>query len=390
MSNQPAIGNELRSALVAMVKKRVPDSEVEDIVQQTLADAFASPHAPPDAESFRRWIFGVAKNKVVDYHRRAGRETFDLPDDIAGTAAPHQEQDMLRWAEKHLPPGDDNKATLDWMLREGDGEKLESIAETENLPAPRVRQRVSRLRRHLKQHWAKEVALLATVGVLITGILFFLRRPPVEKPIANEDVARAEEMRKHAIGKCDAADFKECLIELDEAKKLDPAGDAKPAVQQAREGAKKALALPPSDSSTLNNITPPPTESTAEPVAPVPTDFSMSKEGPSKVQSPKKADGKMRKPIQGPSPAKPSSTDDFDPMMSPLKSSPAPAPNLITPSPKPSKSSGMKGSSMNGSDFGNSIGESKAIGANSLGKVGVKSPIPSSSGGWASDSVAKK
>ena len=37
---------DLRSALVAMVRKRVPESEVEDIVQQALAEAIESPHAP--------------------------------------------------------------------------------------------------------------------------------------------------------------------------------------------------------------------------------------------------------------------------------------------------------------------------------------------------------
>ena len=36
------------------------------------------------------------------------------------------------------------------MLREGEGEKLETIAAEANVPAPRVRQRVSRLRRYYK------------------------------------------------------------------------------------------------------------------------------------------------------------------------------------------------------------------------------------------------
>jgi DNA-directed RNA polymerase specialized sigma24 family protein len=260
---QALFGPDLRNALVAMVKKRVPESEVEDIVQATMTDAFTSPHAPPDAESFRRWIFGVAKNKVVDYHRRAGRETFEMPE-VAGNAAPHQEADMLRWAEKHIPPGAENKATLEWMLREGDGEKLESIAETEHLPAPRVRQRVSRLRRHLKEHWQKEVAVLAALGVLITGILLFLHRKPSDQPIANEDVARAEELRKGAAEKCAAHEWKPCLDKLDDAKRLDPAGDSQPAPQQMRNDATKALSAPPPvDSTTLNNnITPPPDPTT--------------------------------------------------------------------------------------------------------------------------------
>src|SRR4051812_16257123 len=179
-------GPDLRSALIAMVRKRVPESEVEDIVQSALAEAIASPHAPDDSESLRRWIFGVAKNKVVDYHRRAGRESFDLPD-VPGSPAPHDEADMLRWAERHLPEGDDAKKTLGWMLREGEGEKLESIAESEHVPAPRVRQRVSRLRRHFKQNWQRELALLAAVGVIISVLVLWLKnRDDGTEPIAHD------------------------------------------------------------------------------------------------------------------------------------------------------------------------------------------------------------
>ena len=58
------------AALVAMVRKRVPESEVEDIVQATLTEAITSPNAPSESDALRRWIFGVAKNKVVDYPRR--------------------------------------------------------------------------------------------------------------------------------------------------------------------------------------------------------------------------------------------------------------------------------------------------------------------------------
>lgn len=239
-----------------MVRKRVPESEVEDIVQSTLADAFESPHAPTDAESLRRWIFGVAKNKVVDYHRRATRETFEVPD-VAGKPAPHAEVDLLRWAEKHLPPGDENKTTLDWMLREGEGEKLEWIAESAKVPAPRVRQRVSRLRRHLKAHWQKEVALLAALGVLITIVALVLRKKDPEA-IANEDIPRAAELRKLGIEKCLAYEWKACVEKLDEAKRLDPAGDTRPEVRQARENANKALTLPPVPAPTANDITPPP------------------------------------------------------------------------------------------------------------------------------------
>lgn len=296
----PVIGSDLRVALLAMVKKRVPESEAEDIVQATLADAFASPHAPNDAESFRRWIFGVAKNKVVDYHRRAGREILDFPEDMPGPQAPHQEADMLRWAERHLPPGEENKKTLDWMLREGEGEKLEWIAEHDNVPAPRVRQRVSRLRRHLKEHWQKEVAVLAALGVLMTALFLYINKKK-DPGISNEDVARAEELRKDGLDNCANALWKDCVQKLDDAKKLDPAGDTKPEIKQARDNASKALTLPPVPSSnpTTTDITPPPaptasdlppmtkdpmpiptTESTAMPPSPKKKAFSPSKPSP--------------------------------------------------------------------------------------------------------------
>jgi DNA-directed RNA polymerase specialized sigma24 family protein len=296
-------GPDLRSALVAMVRKRVPESEVEDIVQSALAEAIGSPHAPTDSESLRRWIFGVAKNKVVDYHRRAGRESFELPD-VPGTPAPHVEADLLRWAERNLPEGDENQKTLDWMLREGEGEKLESIAASEKLPPPRVRQRVSRLRRHFKENWQREVALLAALGVIVSGILIFVLRKPTPEPITHEVVdPRAEPVRRVALEKCAEADWKNCIEGLDEAKRLDPAGDARPDVQGARQAARQA-------------------EDAAK--APVPT--------PEPAPAPSPTDARMMSP-DGSVPLPPRTASPMNSAMPPMKMKAAP--EATTPAPMP-------------------------------------------------------
>lgn len=300
MSSRPpvAIGPDLRAALVAMIRRRVPESEVEDIVQSTLADALASPNAPADSDSLRRWIFGIAKNKVVDYHRRAGRETFEMPE-VAGKPAPHAEADLLRWAERHLPPGDESKTTLDWMLREGEGEKLEWIAETERLPATRVRQRVSRLRRHLKSHWQREVALLATFGVLLTVLALALRRRDPEG-IANEDAPRAAELRRQALDKCAEAAWRECVDGLDAAKQLDAAGDDRPEVRRAREQAREALTPPPPESKRDDAPPPPPSAEPAPTAAPT--------TAPTPVPPPRAAPTPTPAPPAPPAPREPSTT----------------------------------------------------------------------------------
>jgi DNA-directed RNA polymerase specialized sigma24 family protein len=281
---------DLRSALVAMVRKRVPESEVEDIVQQALAEAIESPHAPADSESLRRWIFGVAKHKVVDYHRRAGRESFDLPD-VEGEPAPHVEADLLRWAERNLPDGDENKKTLDWMLREGEGEKLESIAASEKLPPPRVRQRVSRLRRHFKENWQREVAMLAALGVIVSAVVFLVLHKKDPEIITHEVVdPRAEPMRRLALEKCATGEWKPCVDGLDEARRLDPAGDARPDVQQARQAAGKALSAPPDRApvpSAVPTTAPPnPSSNLAPTPSPIDSAFTktMRKEEPSKAK----------------------------------------------------------------------------------------------------------
>ncbi len=154
------------------VERRVARSDVDDVVQATLCDALASGRAPAPAEDFRRWVLGIARFKVVDAHRAAARSRGEEAADLAAptaAAAPVEALSLLRWAERQLPRG--TESTLGWMMREAEGDKLEAIAADERLPAERVRQRVSRLRRWMRGRWLAEMALIALVAVAAASVL---------------------------------------------------------------------------------------------------------------------------------------------------------------------------------------------------------------------------
>jgi hypothetical protein len=60
-----------RAWLSSIIRRRVPSSDVDDVVQAVLCDALASHLIPIDEREISRWICGIAKNKVADFHRRA-------------------------------------------------------------------------------------------------------------------------------------------------------------------------------------------------------------------------------------------------------------------------------------------------------------------------------
>ncbi len=182
---------QLRREVEAAVRRRIRGEDAEDVVQATLADVLSAPGVPSEPDEFRRFVFGVARNKVFDHFRRQKRGTEGLHDDeLAAPEPPLSARDMLRWAEGELPDPD-ARSTLEWMLREGDGEKLEHIAEDARLPATRVRKRVSRLRKLLRERWAAELMLVGAALLLAGVALFYL----LSRGLTPNDVVKREPVR---------------------------------------------------------------------------------------------------------------------------------------------------------------------------------------------------
>lgn len=169
----------LRRSLAAMVRRRVPANDVEDVAQTILCDALAAPGIPSDPEELRRFVTGIARHKVADFHRHARRtatRTADLsaadaadaapPPALTVDPAPIEARALLARIASSVAESASRREqeTLEWLVREHAGEQLQTIAEESGVPAPAVRQRVSRLRRVLRAQWAHALVLLAVGG----------------------------------------------------------------------------------------------------------------------------------------------------------------------------------------------------------------------------------
>lgn len=317
-----------RNALTAMVRRRVPERDVEDVVQATLVEALASATKPSEPEAMRKWVWGIARNKVADYHRRSKRETVGVPEHSPALVL-HEGpfDDTLDWAMRALPPDNDAKETFEMLLREADGDKLETIAESARLPAPRVRQRVSRLRRHFRERWAADLAALAALGIVTVLLVLWWQKHHADEPIARPEkiavpptptpLERAAEERKDALAHCDALEWQPCLDGLDRAKALDPEGDRAENVQYARKVAEDALRPAPVPTAAPSVV---PT------ARPIPTPSTRSFTGPSSTAPPRafkpgpSSGSSLDEPSGGASIASPPSTSATGTSASPGKS----------------------------------------------------------------------
>lgn len=307
----------MRRVLEEFVRKRVPASDVEDIVQTVLVEALAAPSRPSDESELRRWLLGIARHKVVDHHRRQSREAAGEIPDVPVEPPPVEEQSLAEWAEKQAGASRDARSTLEWMAREGEGEKLEAIAAEEKVPAARIRQRVSRMRRWMKERWLAELAAAAALVVLGLVLWRILRKEePITQPqpeprptttVPDPVMERARSLRELAFESCDRSAWQDCLDRLDEARALDPAGDADPRVGAARRRATDAL----------NEQAPAPT--TRDQKAPAPTAPPSPKKAPAPVQTsaPIQQKSPPPSPKQEPAPQKPFSTEKNAPRKSP-------------------------------------------------------------------------
>src|SRR5688572_7555967 len=165
-SRQRLGARELRRNITAMLRSRVPATEIDDVTQTVLCDALAAPHVPTDPIELRRWLAGITRHKVADYHRRSKRTPAMVSEDnvdLGTEPAPFEEREILKSVlEGTSSPRD--RETMQWLVREHGGERLCEIAQETGVPPCVVRQRVSRLRRALRSRF-----MMLLLAVLVVG-----------------------------------------------------------------------------------------------------------------------------------------------------------------------------------------------------------------------------
>jgi DNA-directed RNA polymerase specialized sigma24 family protein len=282
---------------VFVLGKSIPARHAEDVVQQTLLEAWRVRHTwGPTATDLDKLLYAIARCNVIDHHkgwfrsrlatrdsatperdpkreaeteytgRHENGDDFDVPPvdvpssmlpSLVTPADPHDARyrlgDVSGFVEKN--PGLQRAAA--WMFRSLAGESFREIAKEEGTSENAVYTAVSRLRAVLRK--AAHDGLIVLMVALLLGILFkhMRHRPkddlgipspkpaptavaPSPQPTAPPQ-AQADELRQRAQEACDAKRWDACLGDLDAASQLDPKGDELPAVKELRQTAKEGI-----------------------------------------------------------------------------------------------------------------------------------------------------
>lgn len=144
---------QLRTTLLAFLRRHTGDAQAaEDILHDAVLKALLAERLPgPAPRHLSAWLYAVARNAAIDFHRR--KRPFDaLPEDLvddrgdAGSTMREALALCLRPMAERLPPL--YRDTL--LAAEFDGQPLRAVAQAQGLTLAAVKTRTSRGRRLLR------------------------------------------------------------------------------------------------------------------------------------------------------------------------------------------------------------------------------------------------
>ncbi|MEO8648208.1 MAG: sigma-70 family RNA polymerase sigma factor [Acidobacteriota bacterium] len=117
-----------------VVLARVPQDDVQDIVQEVFLAAYNSLHTLREKRLVSAWLTAIARNRAAEFYRRA-RPTEELSDEIHGKSSPNAEAREVLNAIRALPAA--YRETM--VLRLVEGLTGNEIAEQTGLKPESVR-----------------------------------------------------------------------------------------------------------------------------------------------------------------------------------------------------------------------------------------------------------
>jgi RNA polymerase sigma-70 factor (ECF subfamily) len=130
----------------AVLLARVRRCDVDDLVQEVFASAFARLSSLREPSAFGGWLASIARNRAVDYHRRA-RDEVELPRHLPGGTQVDAEALEALEAIRSLP--DAYRETL--IMRLVEGMTGAEIAERTGLTPASVRVNLHRGMKQLRK-----------------------------------------------------------------------------------------------------------------------------------------------------------------------------------------------------------------------------------------------
>lgn len=133
----------------------------QDLTQDVFVRISSSATLPPTIEQQRAWVFRIARNLVIDHHRRQHhRQTEPLPADPVGhtAAAAADTAAIVNQALSRL----DDEARDVFLMREVSGLSYLEIAEACQLTPDAVRSRLHRTRLELRAQLSAPIAAART------------------------------------------------------------------------------------------------------------------------------------------------------------------------------------------------------------------------------------
>jgi DNA-directed RNA polymerase specialized sigma24 family protein len=246
----PFYTRKLRNSVRKVLRANgVPSRDLEDLFQDVMREAVKSGNNLPSREPERtQYMHGIARNRAKRYVRDKLQQPPMVPlDAVASTPADDgPSYETVDLAQKLVAEGKrrDPQGT-DWLLRDKVyDEPATEIAAQDGVPVDRVRKRIERLTRYLRDY-ASTIAMVFLV--VCAGFALHGRgetsqtggqtgghatQPEETVPDATE---QARALRSSALRECAAQAWDDCLRDLDAAGDLDPEGDKAPEVQSARE-----------------------------------------------------------------------------------------------------------------------------------------------------------